>query len=361
MRWGDPAAHICEEGSIRKSSPALVALLLGPAQVLTGQDLGSISGIVRDTAGAALSGAEIILGSKRQSTTLQGAFRFDSLATGTFLITIRLPGYAALRSPVTVRTGSQNIDYILRPATQVLPTVYVEARRTGIYGSVGDSSLKPLAGVRVQLAGRGGGQAITDSTGRFAFPSASGGEYVVRTHHPGYAEQRLFLELKKQEGVELAIRLSHSLQGTSRADLVAVQDLSRRLSANLPGDRLNARELERYGSLGLCDVTELSARVRASIGGLTIILNGTHVLENMSVSDLCSWRAAEVRLVEFGDTVCRDVTRTLVDMLNVWCTRFTKQRDGAPVDPRRALPVPPGGRMRTQRPGGPFVVIWERR
>lgn len=339
---------------------ALAAALLEVAPSLAAQGPGSISGTVRDTAGVALPGAEVILNNKRLLTTPQGGFRFDSLPPGTFLITIRLVGYAAMRSPVTVRTGSQHHDYVLRPATQVLPTVYVEARRAGIYGSVGDSSLKPLAAVRVQLAGRGGGEAITDSTGRFAFPSASGGEYVIRTDHPGYAEERLFLELKKQEGVELAIRLSHSLQGTSRADLVAVQDLGRRLSANLPGDRLNARELERYGSLGLCDVMDLSARIRAPMGGLTIILNGTHVLENMSVGDLCSWRATEVRLVEFGDTVCRDVTRTLSDMLNVWCTRFTRQREGVPVDPRRALPVPPGGRIRTQRAGGPFVVIWER-
>lgn len=315
---------------------------------------------MRDTSGAALPGAEVVLGNRQQSTTPLGTFRFDTLPSGTYLVTIRLVGYVAVRSLVTVRAGIQHFDYILRSTAQVLPTVYVEARRAGIYGTVGDSSLKPLAGVRVQLAGRGGGEALTDTSGRFAFPSASGGEYVLRTAHPGYAEERLFFELKNREGMELAIRLGRSSEGASRSDQAALQDLGRRLSANLPGDRLNARQLERYGSLGLCDVMELSARIRAPMGGLTIILNGTHVLENMSVGDLCSWRATEVRLVEFGDTVCRDVTRTLSDMLKVWCTRFTRQREAVPVDPRRALPVPPGGRIRTQRAGGPFVVIWER-
>ena len=89
---------------------------------------------------------------------------------------------------------------------------------------------------------------------------------------------------------------------------------------------------------------------------LTIILNGTFVLEKMTVHDVCSWRADEVELVEFGDDICRDVTRTLVDMLNVWCVGFTK-RPVPPTGGRFAFPGG-GGRIRTQRQPGPFVVIW---
>jgi hypothetical protein len=148
----------------------------------------------------------------------------------------------------------------------------------------------------------------------------------------------------------------------SRADDVAVHDLGRRLVANLAGDRLNSNQLDRYGSLGLCDVQGIAARLKAPLYGLTIILNGTVILENMSVHDLCSWRAAEVELVEFGYTVCRDVTRTLVDMLNVWCTRFNEQRDRSSGERLRAFRdgTNDGGRIKTQRKGGPFVVIWER-
>jgi hypothetical protein len=213
---------------------------------------------------------------------------------------------------------------------------------------VGDTGFKPLAGVKVQLAGRGGGEAITDSVGRFAFPRAGQGQYVVRTVLPGYAEERLFVELKKGEGVELAIRLRPSRAIASRADDMAVHDLGRRLVVNLAGDRLNSSQLERYGSLGLCDMPGIVARLQAPRDGLTIILNGTVILENMPVYALCSWQAAEVELVEFGNTVCRDATRTLVDLLHVWCTRFN-------------APPPRGGMGRTQGRGGPFVVIWERR
>ena len=143
---------------------------------------------------------------------------------------------------------------------------------------------------------------------------------------------------------------------------MAVHDLGRRLVANLADDRLNTRQLERYGSLGLCDVPGIVARLKAPPGGLTIILNGTVILENMSEHALCSWQAAEVELVEFGQTVCRDATRTLVDMLNVWCTRFNEHPDRSPGALRAAREARnDGGRIGTQRKGGPFVVIWERR
>ena len=337
-----------------RAVPAVIALLVGSAQVLTAQNLGSITGTVRDSAGVALTGAEVLLGNKRLLTTPQGGFRFDSLPVGTHLITIRLLGYTALRSSVSVRTGSREYNYVLHAAPQVLSTLKVEARRVAIYGTVGDTGFRPLAGVKVQLAGKGGGETITDSSGGFAFPVPGQGQYVVRAVHPGHAEERLFVELKKGEGVELAIRLRPSRAIASRADDVAVHDLGRRLVINLAGDRLNSRQLERYGSLGLCDMPGIVARLEAPRDGLTIILNGTFVLENMPVYALCSWQAADVELVEFGNTVCRDATRTLVDLLQVWCTSFTKRR-GAASRPSR------GGMGGTQRQGGPFVVIWERK
>ena len=339
---------------MRNRSAAALTLWLGSAPILAAQSIGSITGTVRDSTGAAVAGAEVVIGDKRLLTGAQGGFRFDSLPVGTRLLTIRAVGYTPLRSPVRVRNQVLSYDFVLHRAPLLLPTLHSEARRTGIYGTVGDSSLAPLAGVRVQLAGRGGGEAVSDSSGRFAFP-VSEGQYVVRIAQPGYAEQRLLVELKKGEGVELAFRVRPSREILARDDDVALLDLSRRLVANLTRDRFSASQLERYGSLGLCDVTGIAGRVRAPTYGLTIILNGTVILDQMSVRDLCSWRADEVELVEFGDTVCRDVTRTLPDMLHVWCTRFTKKGQYGPT-PRGAL-----DRRGTQRSDGPFVVIWERR
>ncbi len=283
------------------------------------------------------------------------------------MITIRLVGYSPLRQPVVVRTGVWHYNYVLHPATQQLPTLYTEVRRSGIYGTVGDTSYQPLAGVSVQVAGRGGGEAVTDFSGHFAFSHAVRGQYVVRIVHPGYSDERLFVEVNKDEGVEVAVRLRPSRELPSRADEVAIHDLGRRLVANLPDDRLSAGQLKRYESLPLCEVSQVAAAVkRGREDSLTIILNGTFILEGRSVNDLCSWRASEVELIEFGDDICRDVTRTLVDLMRVWCIGFKKPPEhfkgqrSVTRDPSAGLGAG-GGRINAQRQPGPFVVIWERR
>jgi hypothetical protein len=344
--------------------------IVGSAQVLSAQGVGSLAGTVRDTTGTPLAGAEITVDDRRTTSNSQGIFRFDSLRVGNHLLAIRLVGYAPLRSPVTVRKETTYLSYVLRRATFVLPTVYTEARRPGIFGTIGDTAYRPLQGVKVQLAGRGGGEAITDSSGRFAFPSSIEGQYLVRATHPGYAEERLFVELKKGEGKELGIRLRPSRELIARADEQAVEDLGHRLAANLSGDRMSASQLNRYGSQGLCEVNQVARRVAEGVLGdnVTIILNGTMVMENMSVRNLCSWRADDVELVEFGRDVCRDVTRTLVDLLGVWCSNFRGNPRPNNSDPRsmrdpRGLITGGGGggRIKTQKPSGPFIVIWEKR
>jgi hypothetical protein len=152
--------------------------------------------------------------------------------------------------------------------------------------------------------------------------------------------------------VQLAIGLSPSSQVPSRADELAIHDLGRRIAANLASDRLTTGELNRYGSLSLCEVNRIATSIARGRGdSLTIIVNGTFVIEKRSIKDLCAWRASEVELVEFGEQICRDVTRTLVDQMQVWCQNLTgKDRF-----------LRSGPKIRTQRQSMPFVVIWEKR
>lgn len=325
--------------------------MAGLTRLLGAQSLGSITGTVRDSAGVPIVGAEVTVERRVALTNLQGAFRLDSLRLGDALITIRLVGYAPHRAPITVRRETSEYVYVLHRAAYLLPTLVAEAHKAGIYGTVGDTSLKALSGVKVQLAGRGGEEAVTDSSGRFAFLSAGRGQYLVRIVHPGYAESRQFVELKRDEGVELAIRLRPSARFMARAEQEAFHDLGRRLASNLPRDRLTAGQLDRYGSQGLCGIPEIAARVRHARDTLTIIINGTFILKTQSVGELCSWRAEEVELVEFGESVCRDITRSLVELLHIWCSNLTGKERG----PERVRPI------RTQRRPGPFVVIWEKR
>ena len=123
--------------------------------------------------------------------------------------------------------------------------------------------------------------------------------------------------------------------------------------------------------MSLRELTQVAGRVAEGVGkedNVIIILNGTTVMENRSVRDLCAWQADDVELVEYGRDICRDVTRTLVDLLNVWCRNFQGEPRadnvgrGSMHDPRGLITGGAGGgRIKTQKATGPFIVIWERR
>jgi hypothetical protein len=130
---------------------------------------------------------------------------------------------------------------------------------------------------------------------------------------------------------------------------------------------MNGEELQRYGSLGLCDVNRIVQELtpaRAERGfrmadqKVLLVLNGSTVIDSFPIYAICAWRADEVELVEFGASICRDVTRTIPDLVHVWCS-------GIPPSSRRRNTVrsitgAPG--IRTQgNPDVPYVVIWEKR
>jgi hypothetical protein len=341
------------EGSDIRRIVAVCVLGAASLSPLYAQGVGSVTGSVRDTTGAPVTGAEVFLDTKSAITNAEGGFQLDGLRGGMYLILIRSVGYVPLRVPIEVRAGAVHYDFVLHRLVFVLPTLNVEVSREGIYGTVADSGLTPLRGAKVLVAGKRGGEVITDSAGRFAFPRANGGQYLVRATLPGYAEERVFVDLKERKGAEVGILLRHSAALTGRADELAVRDLGRRLVVNLPEDRLSAGQLIRYGTLNLCEVNMIASKVRFPRDSLTIIINGVSILERRSVNDLCSWRADEVELVEFGENLCRDASRTLVDLLQVWCWNYTGKERGVLKEKER--------RIKTQRQGSPFVVIWEKR
>jgi hypothetical protein len=184
-------------------------LALWPAALPAQQPIQSVTGIVRDTAGAPLAGADVLLGTHKATTSPSGAFRIDSLRPGQYAITIRMVGYNPVHSRVlVVASEPTEMEYFLLPSPQLLAPIVVESRRTGIYGAVGDTSYKAAVGARVVVSGAKGGEALTDSMGRFAFPDADNGVYMVRVTFPGYSERRFSVELKRGEGRELGVLLT---------------------------------------------------------------------------------------------------------------------------------------------------------
>ena len=331
-------------------------LLAAPAVMAAQQPLQSVTGVVRDTAGAAVSGADVLVGSRRTTTGPSGTFRVDSLRPGQYPITIRLVGFRPVHSRViVVATEPTEMEYFLVAAPFLLDPIVVESRRTGIYGAVGDTSYKAAVGARVQVAGLNGGEVLTDSMGRFAFPEADRGMYMVRVTYPGYSERRFSVEVRKGEGRELGVLLTRATESPSRIDAAAVEDLGHRLAVGLSQERITTTELQRSGSLGLCDVPKVKSGLRNMAGNsLTVILNGVTVMRDFDVASLCSWRADEVELVEWNADICRDRTGTVAMLMGTWCGN-----SGVRSVPRSM--VPGGGQVRTQGSSSAYVVIWEKR
>lgn len=333
-----------------------VLLLVGPwARAAAQQPLQSIQGVVRDTSGAPLVGAEVVLGQRRTETGPQGLFRIDSLRPGQYSLTVRLVGYTPVRSRVAVvAVEPTQVEYFLVRAPYLLPTMVVAANRTGLYGAVGDTAFQAIHGARVLVGGEHGGEVRTDSAGRFAFPLLDGGQYMVRVTFPGYTERRFMVQLKRGEGRELGVLLAPSPDAPSRADEVALVDLGKRLALGLERERLTTEQLGRYTSMPLCDVP----RIRSELGrdpnvGFLLSLNGVSVDRMADLSRLCAWRADEVELVEFGTDVCRDITGTIPELAGAWCS-------GRSRNVPRSL-AGTGQRVGTQAAGTRYVVIWEKK
>ena len=335
----------------------LLGWLLFSFGPLSAQQFRSIGGTVRDTAGTPLEGAELLFGTRSVSTNAQGAYRIDSLRTGSVFLTVRFAGYVPIRAMIRIdATRPSDLSFVLTRAPFLLPPLVTEARRTGIYGAVGDTFQRPLRGVRVQVAGVNGGVKFTDSVGAFAFPAADRGAYLVRITSPGFGERRFPVELSPGEGRQIVAVLSPSTMSGSREDDQAFDDLRRRLAFGLRRNFLTPDELGRYGGLGLCEVPRVFAMVGRFATTTTVLLNGTTTLYEFPVSALCAWRADDVSLVEFGADICADVTSTVGQALSapVWCGGRTRNVP-------RSMGGGSRGRSRVQARSSSYIIIWEKK
>jgi hypothetical protein len=339
--------------AVLRSGALALLCLAGAAHAQ--EPLQSLRGIVRDTAGGPIGGANVSVGTRHTTTNREGTFRVDSLRPGQYPVTVRMIGYSPVRSRIAILAGEPTeVEYFLVPAPVLLPAVVVEGRRTGLFGSVGDTAYRAIMGARVQVAGPRGGETRTDSMGRFAFPAADAGQYVIRVTFPGYTERRLALGLQRGEGRELAFLLSPSPETTSLAADEAIQGLGSRLTTGLERERLMGDQLVRYESMPLCEVPRIVAEIgRSHEVTIAFSLNGVTIDTTATLSQLCAWRADEVELVEFGKDTCAEVTQSIAMLAGSWCSGRAR------AVPRTMLGT--GQRIRAQSAGMKYVIVWEKR
>lgn len=141
----------------------------------------TVSGVVKDSANESpLAGAIVRLGSgqsRRDTTGADGAFSFDSVATGDQVIQISLTGYVTKRDTVTVNGTPVTANFA------IVKQVY-----TKISGVVKDSVTDTLiAGAVVRLGtGFQGKSDTTGTDGAFLFDSVVSGNQNIQISLSGY-------------------------------------------------------------------------------------------------------------------------------------------------------------------------------
>ncbi|HJQ12608.1 MAG TPA: TonB family protein [Gemmatimonadaceae bacterium] len=132
------------------------SLLLPPA--LRAQSSGVVSGVVTDSAGAAVFGAEVSTaeGANRSLTDEHGVFYLSGVQSGVTAISIRRMGFAPYSTTVTLNQSDprlEDLHIVLAPLPTVLTPVLVSSVKMNYHGR--------LAGYYQRLEKRSGGYFIT--------------------------------------------------------------------------------------------------------------------------------------------------------------------------------------------------------
>ena len=132
-------------------------------------------GIVVDTAGNPISGAEVIVPGlvRRIFTRMDGTFRLDSIRNGEHTMRARKLGYAPQVRKVKVDSAGGVIGFALIPIVTALPSMVTSATRRGLSGYVGDLEMNAVEGAIVRVLGVGL-STRTDVAGNFFLPAGTG-------------------------------------------------------------------------------------------------------------------------------------------------------------------------------------------
>lgn len=92
----------------------------------------SLTGVVKDNKGEALSGANVVLGNTYNGTTAgtKGEFKFTNLRKGKYTVVVTFIGYHNFSKDV-ILNNSENLDIVLEPTSVLTEEVLVSASRAG--------------------------------------------------------------------------------------------------------------------------------------------------------------------------------------------------------------------------------------
>lgn len=242
---------------------------------------------------APLSGATVELSSTRFTRRLRtdesGQFRFGTIPTGSYRLSVLRLGFAPLSQQVTVADADADLRIQLQPDARTLGAIVTKANVTAIYGGIGAAGLsrnsageRPLtavAGARVQVLGSGV-ETETDSVGRFFLEVGKAGRYLVRATSPGLVPQVYPVDVEKNKAVDASRLLDSARAMQGERPEYLWKEMDKRLdlrganSAIVTGD-----EVREYGgslTSALQRAKGVNARGLRLTGSACVFVDGIH-------------------------------------------------------------------------------------
>ena len=222
---------------------------------------GTISGVVVDTMGTPIPGAEVFYGDEhvRVVSGADGVFTFTRVRRGDYTVTARHIGYLPQSREVTVPDSGARIRFSLVSLVTALPPAVTSARQSGLSGMVTDSAFHPLSGAIVEAGGGTAGSAETDSSGRYHI-NAGEGHYFLRVSHDGYRSVSVSVIVKRDEGRTVSFRLIPDSTYSLIRERLAAVEMRHRLALRSPSrSRVYTRDdIARSGVRSLNDLIRRS-------------------------------------------------------------------------------------------------------
>src|SRR6476620_5111320 len=198
---------------------AALGILLGAAGAAAGQNPAlapsTIAGVVRDSTGAPIPDAEIVVRELTQGTrtNTRGEFSLRDVPPGAYQVWFRRLGYRSVDYNWEARPGERTeVTVILHAIPRTLDPVVVRAEEDGrlkgtssILGLVVDSAGTPIDEAEVQLVGANR-VGVTRPNGGFLFRPLPVGQYLMRVRKLGYAPTNMTLNLVDRDDREVIIK-----------------------------------------------------------------------------------------------------------------------------------------------------------
>jgi hypothetical protein len=171
---------------------------------------------VRDTSGAPVRDAEVILRDANRATRTndRGEFTLADVQVGSYSVWFRRLGYRSIEFNWVARPGEKtSVNVVFHQIPRTLDPVVVRAdedkkaaARASILGLVVDTEGNPIPDAEVQLVG-GNASGLTRANGGFLFKPLAIGTYVVRLRKLGFEPTTVTLQLVEHDDREVVVRM----------------------------------------------------------------------------------------------------------------------------------------------------------